>query len=263
MARSMGRAEFINSNFYHLPEEILIQILVRLPVKSLLRFKSVCQHWYSLITDSAFIQVHLKTSSQNSYIILGNYQYQAKYLYSIHYDDESFREYYEPQLPSHILKQSLSLHGSCNGLIPLSNVRGTICLWNLALRKLKTLPKSLILNSTSNLDHNYRRTTHVAFGFHPGVNDYKVVRIISYKNGYLTEVYSLSTDSWRRIDVAPSCFFVCWKPAIVNGAAYWVAVKKTDEGYCYLLVRFEMGDEVFEEVMLPDGATINREWSCH
>ncbi|XP_059650121.1 uncharacterized protein LOC132295872 [Cornus florida] len=100
-------------------------------------------------------------------------------------------------------------------------------------------------------------TTHLVFGFHPGVNDYKVVRIKRHRIRYpAAEVYSLSTGSWRRIDVAldPSYDFICHRPAILNGAAYWVASKKTIEGICRFLVRFEMGDEVFEELMLPDGA---------
>ncbi|XP_059647994.1 F-box protein CPR1-like [Cornus florida] len=260
MAR-MSRAES-NSNLCHIPEEILIQILVRLSVKSLLRFRSVCKSWYSLIIDPAFIQAHLKTSSQSTHIIL-SYKSELTRIdrYSIRYDDESFHQYFEPQLPSHILKQSLTMYGSCNGLVCLSNEE-TIRLWNPALRKLKTLPNSLIIDP--NLDYLRTYLAHLAFGFLPGVNDYKVVRILClrddiykplpYKSQFLTEVYSLSTDSWKRIDVAPAYDFIGNRPAIVNGAAYWVAVKRTDEGNCCLLVRFDLGDEVFDEVMLPDGA---------
>ncbi|XP_059649949.1 F-box/kelch-repeat protein At3g06240-like [Cornus florida] len=94
----------------------------------------------------------------------------------------------------------------------------------------------------------------MAFGFLPQVNDYKVVRILCEGlEPRTTEVYSTSTDSWRRIGVAlPSCHLIGCRSAVVNGAAYWVALKETDdEGWRYLLVRFEMGDEAFEEVSLP------------
>ncbi|WVZ98108.1 hypothetical protein U9M48_043586 [Paspalum notatum var. saurae] len=40
-------------------EEIVTEILVRLPVKSLLRFRSVSQAWRATISDPIFIQVHL------------------------------------------------------------------------------------------------------------------------------------------------------------------------------------------------------------
>ncbi|XP_059650081.1 uncharacterized protein LOC132295825 [Cornus florida] len=80
------------------------------------------------------------------------------------------------------------------------------------------------------------------------------MRYLPYRNQFLTEVYSLSTDCWRRIDVAPSCYFAGTRPAIVNGAAYWIGLKKTEGGFDFLLLRFELCDEVFEEAMLPDDA---------
>ncbi|GER41947.1 hypothetical protein STAS_18707 [Striga asiatica] len=44
-----------------LPEEIITEILL-LPVKSLLRFKSVCKPWLLLISSPKFAKTHLKTS---------------------------------------------------------------------------------------------------------------------------------------------------------------------------------------------------------
>ncbi|KAK6792905.1 hypothetical protein RDI58_011986 [Solanum bulbocastanum] len=42
------------------PEDIVNEILLRCPVKSLLRFKCACKNWYALIKTSKFIQQHLK-----------------------------------------------------------------------------------------------------------------------------------------------------------------------------------------------------------
>ncbi|KAI3903336.1 hypothetical protein MKW98_031990, partial [Papaver atlanticum] len=42
-----------------LPQDIIFQILIWLPVQSLLRFKSVCRSWYALIRSSHFIQRHI------------------------------------------------------------------------------------------------------------------------------------------------------------------------------------------------------------
>lgn len=50
-----------SSSWYLLPEDLVIdQILSRLPVKSLMRFKSVCKRWHSLPTNPSFIASHLK-----------------------------------------------------------------------------------------------------------------------------------------------------------------------------------------------------------
>ena len=44
-------------------EELVIEILLRLPVKSLLRFKSVSKAWQAIISDPSFICSHLRQSA--------------------------------------------------------------------------------------------------------------------------------------------------------------------------------------------------------
>ncbi|KAI8529405.1 hypothetical protein RHMOL_Rhmol12G0222400 [Rhododendron molle] len=48
----------------HMPEEIIDEILVKLPVKSLLRFKCVSKSWCSIITSHGFILNHLRNSEK-------------------------------------------------------------------------------------------------------------------------------------------------------------------------------------------------------
>ncbi|XP_057422520.1 putative F-box protein At3g17500 [Lotus japonicus] len=47
----------------HLPEELIPQILLRLPVRSLVRFKSVCKSWLSLISDPKLGKSHYDISA--------------------------------------------------------------------------------------------------------------------------------------------------------------------------------------------------------
>ncbi|PKI37064.1 hypothetical protein CRG98_042543 [Punica granatum] len=42
----------------NLPEEITMDILLRLPVKSLVRFRCVCKHWNRLFNSPAFVKAH-------------------------------------------------------------------------------------------------------------------------------------------------------------------------------------------------------------
>ncbi|GJN18773.1 hypothetical protein PR202_gb05971 [Eleusine coracana subsp. coracana] len=44
-------------------EEIVIDILARLPVKDLLKYKSVCKAWRKIISDPTFIKAHLRFSA--------------------------------------------------------------------------------------------------------------------------------------------------------------------------------------------------------
>uniref|UniRef100_A0A0E0IWQ0 F-box domain-containing protein n=1 Tax=Oryza nivara TaxID=4536 RepID=A0A0E0IWQ0_ORYNI len=51
------------ATFPELPEEIVMEILARLPVKSLLRFKSVCRGWRAIISEPSFIRTQLQCSA--------------------------------------------------------------------------------------------------------------------------------------------------------------------------------------------------------
>ncbi|WMV49207.1 hypothetical protein MTR67_042592 [Solanum verrucosum] len=51
------------------PEDIVKEILVRCPVKSLLRFKCVCKNWCTLIKTPEFVQQHLKNYSPPQLLI--------------------------------------------------------------------------------------------------------------------------------------------------------------------------------------------------
>ncbi|KAJ0806746.1 putative F-box domain-containing protein [Helianthus annuus] len=57
--------------------DIVEQILIRLEVKALIRCKSVCNSWHSLITSTRFINGHLNRSYNNELgsrrILLGNF----------------------------------------------------------------------------------------------------------------------------------------------------------------------------------------------
>ncbi|CAL4968316.1 unnamed protein product [Urochloa decumbens] len=48
-----------------LMEELVTEILLLLPVKSLRRFESVCKAWRSIISDPIFIRAHLRRSASN------------------------------------------------------------------------------------------------------------------------------------------------------------------------------------------------------
>ena len=48
-----------------LPNEIIVEILLKLRVGSLLRCKSVCKSWQSLISDPYFIKSHLSLSTSD------------------------------------------------------------------------------------------------------------------------------------------------------------------------------------------------------
>ncbi|KAK8633769.1 hypothetical protein V6N13_014607 [Hibiscus sabdariffa] len=55
----------LRQNDHGVPHDLIEDILVKLPVKSLVRFKYVSEQWFRLITDPCFIDRHLSNQSKN------------------------------------------------------------------------------------------------------------------------------------------------------------------------------------------------------
>ncbi|XP_059665480.1 F-box protein CPR1-like [Cornus florida] len=227
----------------YLPEDVLIDIFTRLPIKTLLQIRCVCKSLYALINNPSFITAHINRtiSHTNTPLLLLNYHIDKKEHYSIHCDDKTFVEC----TVCHSSISYLRVVGSCNGLICLSDdIHGytdLIILWNPAIDKSVTL--------------TFASDSHecvLGFGFDSRANDYKVVRIVYLHDSFESEVdvYELSTGLWRSIGTAAPLYhmILCHLSHVfVNGASHWIAIEENR----YLILSFDMGSEVFKEIMLP------------
>ncbi|TVU20191.1 hypothetical protein EJB05_36390, partial [Eragrostis curvula] len=108
-----------------LPEEILQEILIRLPAKSVLRCRAVCRGWRRLTTDPAFLVAHHR--QQPTLILSGNitnpYCLDAVPLQGVE------------RRPGYWPNKHTALDYSCDVLLV---VNGAIC--NPAMRHLESLP---------------------------------------------------------------------------------------------------------------------------
>ncbi|XP_062007697.1 F-box/kelch-repeat protein At3g06240-like [Rosa rugosa] len=264
----------------YLPNEVLIDILVRLPVKSLLRFRCVSRIWNSLISSPAFINTHLNQAllqQTNQEMLLFRYYYSIDYVmeddhgihmtvndrreerFSLHIDDESFphNPYLKLDFPYRCggyYKHYFQIVASVNGIVCLADPNRCI-LWNPSVNRVMELPFAFQYPDRSVMHH-------LGFGCDRVTNDYKLVRLVYFgrKDHYVVppvvEIFTLSTNSWRQL-AAPGPMYVTVQhssssQSFASGAFHWVANAPPEEGaFCNLILAFDMANEVFHELPLP------------
>ncbi|KAL3628751.1 hypothetical protein CASFOL_027797 [Castilleja foliolosa] len=241
-----------------LPEDVIMYcILTRLPVKSILRCKSVCKLWLKFLSSPEFIQLHQAQFSRvpknQSFII---HRTKSSWsdrnttsLFSIESGDKN------PTILNHPLDGYYrDIVGCCNGLVclkPRASSLDRFVLWNPALK----LFKNVFLNPPG-----VGERLSLGFGYDTEADDYKVVSIVCLKNHRImerlmkvmrlevsmkvirVEVYSVNSDSWTIID--PGFRFSVFRlksDVSVNGNPYWLA--KFDEEK--VLVCFDVSKSVF------------------
>lgn len=231
--------------------EIIFEILSRLPVKSLLRFRCVSKSWRSLISQPEFVKAHLSRASMNPdythhRLLLKcfsrpDYALKSCSLYTVlqeHNDTAVDLDY--PLRASNSC--ALRIYGLCNGLVCIG-IERIVFLWNPSTGKSKRLP--IVERGTRGMSYG--------FGYEKSTDDYMVVGFFpsAGTGGFNVEVmmYTLKTNSWRSIvDFPPNCLPPVWKGICVNGALHWIASRESNE----IIASVHLAKETFGEVLLPD-----------
>ena len=105
--------------------DVLMDIFSRLPVKTLLQFKSVCKSWYDIIKDPIFITKHVNRSnhSNNGYVAVTcrDDTFHGKCYISL-FSDQTFHEIFSINIPcmEEHAKAPFRIVGSCNGVLCLN-----------------------------------------------------------------------------------------------------------------------------------------------
>ncbi|XP_038715896.1 F-box protein CPR1-like isoform X2 [Tripterygium wilfordii] len=253
-----------------LPLDLVTDILLRQPVKSLLRFKCVCKIWCSTIDGPDFVKLHLEGSLKNGSNL--SLMFKSLHLYSIGF--ESLNTGVE--LDHHPLWDGFGCEtevvGSCNGLVLLENSPGKLALYNYSTRKYHQLPVEPIRMFERESDD----PPYICYGFgYDSVNDdYKVVRMVlgsfwDSGEGLSSPdaevgVYSLKSDSWRRVFSLLSLYrpfyhkyFHRWCGVLAGGALHWVSPRDPVNDRPNFIIGFDLRSEEFYRVSQPDYETYN------
>lgn len=180
---------------------MLIDILVRLLVKSLLRLMCVSNSWSDLIGCERFVKTQVKRNVTDPALIciISNHNSRVNNVSGFCNSNFSYETSEKClDLRNPIGTQNVKVYGSSNGLICLSDLdldrfridlsSSLICIWNPSLRKFRTLPGMTNAPTLRRIRRHMGYHIDLSFGFHPVLNDYKVVRTVreySRSNAFL------------------------------------------------------------------------------
>ncbi|KAL8107586.1 hypothetical protein AgCh_024122 [Apium graveolens] len=212
-----------------LPNELIDEILCRLPVKPVLRFRCVSKGWCSLIDSNAFVKKHLKKTLEcnigGGLIINGG----GGNFYLADFDslDDADASAVRIDVPIKNLLVHSQFVGASNGLI---------CVWQ-----------------------NQMNDTN---------DDYKVVKVAecysSRFRGKLAILYSLKTNAWTRIQNIPTNIrFSSNDCVFASGSLHWTANTNPNIG-SDIILGFDLQLQQFKEVPSPPvtRAPVNFNWKC-
>ncbi|XP_059284952.1 F-box/kelch-repeat protein At3g23880-like [Lycium ferocissimum] len=233
-----------------------MQLLIELPVKSLLRFRSVSKSWLALICSPKFIKSHMSLSAKNNmdytnhrvmlWIPQPEFNIKDCSLKSLLYD-ESIIEESDLDYPMKRSSIYVFIEGSINGLICLVNGEKENFLWNPSIRKYKKLP-DFEINSRKSEGFVY------GLGYDEIYDDYKVVRMFTMIDRHDTQevdIYSLKNDSWRRIDCPQNGARLISSGKFVNGKLHWATTAGLGFESGWNITSFDLADEKWRNVDRP------------
>ncbi|XP_062009180.1 F-box/kelch-repeat protein At3g23880-like isoform X2 [Rosa rugosa] len=249
-----------HTNFGDYEEDVIVEILARLPVKSLIRFRCVCKSWRALISDSYFIKKHLSYGERG--ITKSTYRLiifmldppsplEILALRNMKDDDDgdgaAGGQFAVIQLDCPVTKTiTYSRHrilvGSCNGLVCVELDSEVIMLWNPCTRDSKVLPKPpRVINS------EFIYCFH-GLGHDSASDDYKVIRGFTdyLAKKIMIHIFSLKTGSWRTVEDIDYVRSIRGQGLFLNGALHWLY--SLPEGGSRIL-SFDLGAEKFQKTI--------------
>lgn len=269
----------------YLPKDCIFNIIVRLPLESLLASRFVCKSWYGIVNSPAFIDTHLQRSNigliyltpavkghlssdvgtaSGSSTMKIDFNVDAKVLELdsipvLHWHLFNPRTQYQikyleiKDAKSTIKEYNATCTGhikaACNGLIVLENlVKGRgLNIMNPVTRELKTIPLGTMCSS-------HRESYGLAFCHES--SRYKLVHLFQDDSQYIgCEIMTIGSEPWRVVDGPPHGImgWLGYQPVFAIGALHWVPRVDHNE----YIVSMSLNDEKFKIITLPNTGGIH------
>ncbi|XP_049366645.1 putative F-box protein At1g47790 [Solanum verrucosum] len=224
-------------------QDLMWEILSRLPVRSLLRFKCVAKSW-DITSDPYFQMKHQRHHANSTKFLVVHCNLNRDHNF---YSTSSLSSPDDVQKLDDLPPKSHILFGSCHGLflIGVGSSNNQVLLWNPSTRESILLPPPEfgILNS------------YFALGYDQTTNDYVVLTI--HDDMTLTPVdphcgiLALKSASWRKVCIkTPTLFCPCRDSfgtcmVFIHGAFHWLPCG-------FLVVSLSISNQTLTEIPFPD-----------
>ncbi|XP_074281539.1 F-box protein At5g49610 [Silene latifolia] len=234
------------------PDEVFLQILARLPIKSLFRFRTVCKYWYKLPKDNYFINLFNAISVMKSMVLVEITEVSEQKCSLIFVDHMKGVS----EFSLDFLKDRVKIRASCNGLLCCSSIpdKGVFYVCNPMTREYKVLPKSrerpvtrfypdgdaTLVGIACDLRDRGRFSVVLA-GYH---------RSFGHRadNTFISLVYDSRVNKWRKfVSLQEESFTQMNRNQVVfvNGLLHWLTVSYS----CILVLDLE--NDVWRKIYLP------------
>ncbi|KAF3787200.1 putative F-box protein [Nymphaea thermarum] len=250
-----------------IPNDVLVNILSRLPVKPVLRFRRVCKGWRSLIDSDDFVEAHLsfaKLHEKPSFVAELDEKFYFFDAHDLHFV-VSMKELWQ-SVPLAPLSGGLG-----NILSTLSWFDGLCCMGmdvNVVIPKRPRIYQ--IINPATRTSVKLPKSGLVCPEICQIVRDpvtrvYKLLVVESMYPKFRAEIFSIGVDaSWRKLDGAFGCHRPLYCRPFVNGAIHWIfhpmLYRKTGrvvKGTPVTIVAFDVSQESFLTIRPPEGLNVD------
>ncbi|XP_021840723.2 F-box/kelch-repeat protein At3g23880-like [Spinacia oleracea] len=248
----------------YLPLDLESNILVRLPIKDLIRCQCVCKRWRDdIIKNPYFITSHTRHYLLESNKISDSIIFFSRDTYS---SGLCFLDYHTPKVVKKVThfhnfqnSKNVELVGSCNGLLCFRELGQ-----NYPIRFTLYNPLTDASNDITPLvpKQDYAgqagQIEMIGFGYDSTKDDYKILCFSTFnvQSDNFCVVYSLKSNTWKYIKPHHNNIVknINRNPSMVfcNNALHWIACNNKSNSTSKLIIaKFDLGTEEYNEVPYP------------
>ncbi|CAL5186594.1 unnamed protein product [Lathyrus oleraceus] len=243
-----------------LPEDIIAEVLKRIPVKMLVQCKSVSKSWTRILMDPIFINMQFHFHSPTR-IVLSNVNHTYSISVSLPLNPNPNSVLNTQQLCPPPCEHGFCIKDYCNGLFVITvRHEKSIILWNPSISQYRVLPPSPFFEN--HCSRGFSRDI-CAIGYDSSKDDYKMITSTFFYGARIFELLSLNSNSWKQLPDAESAPYhmetFLQRPVSINGSIFWIASDKAS--YKHMIMRFDVCQERFSLLpALPDVNVRNVCW---